>query len=114
MSVEIKITPLDIDNLVKDAILKSSLGKMIEEAIAKAIQPSYSGKSFIQNCIDQAIIKIIEELILGRGRVDEPESEYKIKIKEAVKVKLEEVLSSEAMQERIDEIVRKLASGRSY
>jgi predicted phage tail protein len=62
---ELKLTPEDVNNYIKDAILKSSLGENLTRAINKAITDALTGysspvKQLVENEIKIQIKHLIE------------------------------------------------------
>lgn len=62
MAIEINITPEDIDAFVRDALVKSSVGKLIDSTIQAAFKPgSYNNpievaiKGFMQDMVRQLL-----------------------------------------------------------
>lgn len=62
--MEIKVIPEDIDNMVREAILKSAIGDEVNKAIKKALESSLGGwNSPIEAEVKKAIAIAIQEYL---------------------------------------------------
>jgi len=75
--MELKLLPEDIDKFIKEAILKSALGKNIETTIDKAVNDAIDR-------YDSPIKQLVNEVIRGliKEQLDKPE--YKQQITDAI------------------------------
>ncbi len=74
--MEINIKPDDIDNFVKDALLKSSIGTTFNASLEKALKEVFSGynsplKIYIQDIINEEIRKQILENEIYLSKIKE-------------------------------------------
>lgn len=100
MAFEINIKPEDVDQLVKDTILKAGIGRVIQDAVAKAISPhSYN------NPIDEELKRYITTVVRGLLETD-----FKDQVATAVRSVLEQKVTQpiiETLAEKtIDKIVK--------
>lgn len=66
--MELKLLPEDIDKLIRETVLKSALGKNIEQVINKAVQDSIDGYN---SPIKQLVNEVVRELIKEHLNKDE-------------------------------------------
>jgi len=85
--VDLNLTPEDIEQLVKDTIMKSGFGKAVEDGIKKALAPSYDNP--IDKCIKAYISQICGEVV---------KEKFTEQIREAVTKDVEERVTSEVIQ----------------
>lgn len=98
MGIEVTITPDDIDALVRDAIMKSSLGKLIDDTI-KSVTKSGSYNNPIEDAIkrfyaDQTT-RILNEVMRDR-------------IVESIRATLSEKLTDDWIKEKAETLAYKL------
>src|SRR3569832_55593 len=98
MSIEVTIKPEDIDALVRDAIMKSSFGKLIDDTI-KTVTKAGSYNNPIENAIkefySQQALKVLNEVMRDR-------------IVESIRASLSEKLTDEWIKEKADVLAYKL------
>lgn len=58
--MEINLLPQDIDKLIRDTILKSALGKNIEQVIDKAVKDAVDGYN---SPIKQLVHEVVKDLV---------------------------------------------------
>ena len=75
--MELKLLPEDIDKFIREAVLKSALGKNIESTINKAVDDSINSYN---SPVKQLVNEVIRELI--KVQLDKPE--YKQLITDAI------------------------------
>ena|ERR1051326_2480778 len=79
--MELKLLPEDIDKLIRETVLKSALGKNIEQTIDKAVADAVGGyNSPIKKLVNDVVSGIIEE------QLQKPE--YRQKITDALIAKI--------------------------
>jgi (2Fe-2S) ferredoxin len=68
--MEIKIDPADIDNFVKEALIKSAIGQQLQETIKKTVDSCLSvWDSPVKKIVQEHIASIIREyLVLDENR----------------------------------------------
>lgn len=69
--MEINIKPEDIDQYVKNAVLESTLGKNIKEALKKSLDDCFTG---YRNPINEIVKKQLEEIVKEYMNKDEIKS----------------------------------------
>lgn len=96
--LQINMTPEDIDRFVKDAILKSGVGKAIEETVQKALTSGYNSPidAAVQQIVRQMIVEILSE---------EP---YRSQVREAVIATISSRLKDTTLASIADGIVKKI------
>lgn len=95
MSIELNISPEDVNRLVAEAVLKSTIGKAIEDQVAKAVVSlTTSWNNPIEKVVRDEITRIAANVVM---------TEHADTIKAAVKEKVAEKLS--------DDLIGKLVAG---
>lgn len=95
--MDIQITPDDVQTMVKDAILKAGIGKLISEKVNETLRSNYS------NPIDHAVKAFVSELAVSLIR-----DKYAASITEMVRVEIEARITKEMLQKFIETAVQKL------
>ena len=93
--MEINLKPEDIDNLVKETILKSMIGGVIVESIKKALNLDNW-----DNPVDAAIKMHVRQIAMEVFT-----DEYKEEIRGIVKAAIEKRISSEVLHEVVDKFL---------
>lgn len=97
--MDIKLTPEQIDQLVRETILKSSVGAVISGAIQKVISPGYNSP------IDEALKGVVKSVT-----IEIIEADYKPQIAAAVRAAIESKITPKAIEnitaQAVDKIVR--------
>lgn len=95
MDVKVDINPEDVNRMVVDAILKSTLGKAVQDAVKESV--GKISRSY-DNPLQRVIEKHIDDVILGVLH-----SEYK----EVMKSKVQEALAGKITDDFVNKIVQK-------
>lgn len=94
--MQIDIKPDDVDAMVKDALLKSSFGKIIQETMAKA----FSG---YDNPFERQIKAVVGEMC---GQI--LREKYTTQIRELVSSHIEKNVTQELLQKMTDTAITKI------
>lgn len=89
MALELNITAEDIDQLVRDSIMKAGFGKAVEEAVISSLR-GYN--SPVEGAIKRYVGEIAAELIREK---------YKIQIISAVQKAIEEKVTDEVIDKTV-------------
>lgn len=95
--MQLNLTPDDIDALVKQTILKSGVGKAIEEAITKALT-GYNSP------VDAAVKAVVQELLVRELQT----GAWNEKIQTAVRAAIEARVSAETIDRIVTESINKI------
>lgn len=95
--MQFNLTPEDIDNLVRDSIMKSGFGNAITTSITKVLNTGYN------NPIDEQI-----KLFVGRTVADLINEKFADQIKVLVAEQIEKQVSQDLMEKVTYEITRKM------
>ena len=99
--MKLEINAEQIDELVRDTIMKTAIGGSIEEAIKKSL-------SGYNSPVDDAIKTVVREML-----VEILHTEYKDELKAAILVAIEARLSEESLQKIACEDVTKIERAAS-
>jgi len=98
MAIEITIKPEDVDALVKDALVKSSVGKLIADTIAAATKPgSYNNP--VEHAVTAFLKQQVEEVL---------RTVYREQLRTAVVAALAKFLTDEWVTQQADAFAVKL------
>lgn len=97
MTIAINLTPQDIENYVKEALIKSSIGKAIQTAVDSVLNKSYD------NPIDKEI-----KAMVGRIAYELLHEKYKDQVKQLVQAQIEKVVTDQMLQTVTDKAVEKM------
>jgi len=97
----IQLTPEDVNNMVKDTLLKAGLGDLISKAINKVM----SSSSF-DNPVDKAVEQYVRSVALEAVRV-----RFLDEIKAEVVKAIEDKVTPEVIKRAVDKWVDHLISG---
>ncbi len=98
MALEINITPDDVEQLVKDAILKAGLGKAVQDAITKA----FSG---YDSPVDKEVKAFVSQIVASVIR-----EKYALVITEAVTRVVQERITVELIEKTTATAMDKIVS----
>ena len=104
--MQIDLKPEDVDELVKQTILKAGIGKTIQDVVAKTLGSSYD------NPIEKAMKSYITTVVMDLLKTD-----FKDKVDAAVRAALEAKLTSAVAERLADETINKIvkaATDRDY
>jgi hypothetical protein len=96
--MELNITPEDIERIVKDTILKSGFGKVVEDSVKKALG-GYN--SPVEEAIKAHVRVVAQELI---------KEKFDIHIREAVAISMEKMVTIALVEKLSDYSVQKMVT----
>lgn len=103
--IEVNITPQDIDNLVKESILKAGLGTSLQKVINESLAVN-SYNSPIKKAVEEYVLKVCTELVRDK---------YADAVKLSVSKAIEAMVTKEIIDEVVDKSVKKMIDGsRGY
>jgi hypothetical protein len=102
MAIELNLTPEDIDQLVRDSLMKAGFGKLIESNVQKALQSGYDNP--IDKAMKAYVTEVADELI---------RTKFTVQIREAVNKLMEQMVTQELLNKVTGAVVKKMVDAAS-
>lgn len=96
MALELNIKPEDVEQLVKDSIMKAGFGKAVSDAVTKAIS-GYNNP--VEDAIKRYVGQVADELIREK---------YSEEVRTAVQLHMEACITAELINKVTGEVVQRM------